>query len=245
MSTVFCSFCQNKFATFNIYIQHLATNACGNKRESIINKKETSINLDKTDSVVKAIAKKRTLEEGPGSTPAPTLPKKTITQAMAPQQEKFVGIDRSKNVVKNGKLRCEFCMKMIKPRGMTQHLNIVHKCSFCGDLVENLDNHKAKNHLTESCSYCNEKFLNASKVEVHVKEEHLRVCNKCEEKFYNESSLNKHMEDVHDSEYCDLCDEKMRKEDNLMDDHKEKIHGIEKKVLKTFGGGMMFMMVSE
>ena len=236
MSTVFCSFCQNKFATFNLYIQHLATNACGEKRS-------ISINSEKTNSIVKTEPMKRTIHEGPGSSTTPIMAKKTITQAMVPQQERFQGVQ--KNIVKNGKLRCEFCMKMIKPRGMTQHLNIVHKCSFCGDFVENLDNHVNKNHLTESCNHCNKKFLNMSKVEAHVKADHLRVCQVCEDKFYNESSLNQHTEDVHESEYCDLCDEKMKKVDNLMDDHREKIHGIEKKVLKTFGGGMMFMMVSE
>ena len=54
-----------------------------------------------------------------------------------------------------------------------------------------------------------------------------------------------HIEEVHESEYCDFCDERIRKSDNSLDDHKEKQHGIKKKVMKEFGGGMMFMMMAE
>ena len=42
-----------------------------------------------------------------------------------------------------------------------------------------------------------------------------------------------------------ICDERLRKADNLMDDHKEREHGIKKKVIREFGGGMMFMMMDE
>ena len=193
------------------------------------------------------VALKRKLEETSSSTPA----KKTVTQSAnlaprvvtrAPQPTR---VPSPSVIGKNGKARCEFCMKMIKPRGMTQHLNIVHKCSYCDKFVEEVDTHISSSHLTESCKHREQKFHDKTKVETHIKEKHLQVCEECEEKFYNKENLDEHIEDVHACEYCDICDEKLRKADNLMDDHKDKEHGIKKKVVKEFGGGMMFMMVSE
>ena len=228
MSSVTCSFCSSKFTTFNFYIQHLASNVCGNRKRTL-GSLQTEIN-----------DKKRKIDTVSVSTGGATI-KKTITQTMVPQQQARMPVTQTKN----GKARCEFCMKMIKPRGMTQHLNMVHKCSFCDQLVENMETHVNNSHRSEPCRFCNEKFLNSSKVETHIKEAHLRQCQQCEEEFFSEASLNEHTEDVHNSQYCDLCDEKMKIGEDIMDNHKELVHGIKKKVIKEFGGGMMFMMVSE
>ena len=244
MSTVHCSFCNGKFSTFNFYIQHLAAGKCGEKRKAAM-EADTSRKV----KISPSIAQKRKLEETSSS--ISTAAKKTVTQSAnlaprvvtrAPQQTRVLAPSVTS---KNGKARCEFCMKMIKPRGMTQHLNIVHKCSYCDKLVEDVDTHVSNTHLTEACNHCNEKFLDKTRVETHIKEEHLQVCDECEEKFYNKENLDNHIEDVHACEYCDICDAKLRKADNSMDDHKDKEHGIKKKVVKEFGGGMMFMMVAE
>ena len=245
MSTVHCSFCNGKFSTFNFYIQHLAAGKCGEKRKAAM-EADTSRKV----KISPSIAQKRKLEETSSSLSTAAV-KKTVTQSAnlaprvvtrAPQQTRVLAPSVTS---KNGKARCEFCMKMIKPRGMTQHLNIVHKCSYCDKLVEDVDTHVSNTHLTEACNHCNEKFLDKTRVETHIKEEHLQVCDECEEKFYNKENLDNHIEDVHACEYCDICDAKLRKADNSMDDHKDKEHGIKKKVVKEFGGGMMFMMVAE
>ena len=243
MSNVHCSFCNGKFSTFNFYIQHLTAGKCGEKRQAAM-EADTGRNV----KISQSVAQKRKLEETSSSTSA----KKTVTQSAnlaprvvtrAPPQPTRVP---SPSVIgKNGKARCEFCMKMIKPRGMTQHLNIVHKCSYCDKYVEEVDSHISSSHLTEACKHCDEKFLDKTRVENHIQEEHLKVCEECEDKFYNQENLDVHIEDVHACEYCDICDAKLRKSDNLMDDHKDKEHGIKKKVVKEFGGGMMFMMVAE
>ena len=66
----------------------------------------------------------------------------------------------------------------------------------------------------------------------------------CEEEFYSEESLKAHIVDIHESEECDICQVKFLIADKMMDDHKDKVHGIKSKTIKHFGG-MMFMMVSE
>ena len=234
MSSVVCSFCSNKFATFNLYIVHMTAGECGEKRrlaQETVSQKKTPIKI--SDKLVQ----KRKLGDDNSSPPA----KKTITAAMVPQQKARVP---SPATIKNGKMRCEFCMKMMKPRGMTQHLNMVHKCVYCGELVENMENHIVI-HEVEKCEHCDKKFLDKSKVDIHVKESHLEKCQQCDEIFFSKSSLSEHTEDIHESEYCDFCDERIRKADNSLDDHKEKEHGVKKKVVREFGGGMMFMMMAE
>ena len=235
MSSVVCSFCSNRFATFNLYIVHMTAGECGEKRrlaQETESQKKTPIKISD-----KLVQKRKLGEDDSSSPPA----KKTITAAMMPQQKARVP---SPATIKNGKMRCEFCMKMMKPRGMTQHLNMVHKCAYCGELVENMENHLVI-HEVEKCQHCDKKFLDKSKVDIHVKESHLEKCQQCDEIFFSKSLLSEHIEDVHESEYCDFCDERIRKADSLLDDHKEKEHGIKKKVVREFGGGMMFMMMAE
>ena len=220
--SVDCNNCSAKFQNFKLYIQHLIGQRC--RKDSMVQNTKTS--------------PKRKSEEPAGNVSKSV--KMTITEAIIPQQNKSQAVN-----VKNGKARCEFCMRMIKPRGMTQHLNIVHKCKHCDQLVESIDDHIQAAHAQEPCPHCTKLFASKAKVDSHIQEEHLRTCSQCDDTFYTESSLNQHVEDVHASEYCDICDEKLRKADNMMDDHKDKVHGIKSKVMKTFGNGMMFMMVAE
>lgn len=239
MSSVVCSFCSKRFATFNLYIVHMADGECGEKRrqdQEAEKRKNTTMKIKISDKLFQK--RKRSDDSSQRSSPPA---KKTITATMVPQQKARVP---SAAMIKNGKMRCEFCMKMMKPRGMTQHLNLVHKCVYCGELVENMQNHLAI-HEVESCEHCDKKFLDKSKVEIHVKHTHLEKCEECGEIFYSQSSMSAHIQYVHESEHCDFCDERIRKADSSLDDHKEKQHGIKKKVMKEFGGGMMFMMMAE
>ena len=237
MSSVVCSFCSKRFATFNLYIVHMADGLCGEKRRQ---DRDTEKRKNTTIKISDKLFQKRK-RSGDNSQRSSPPAKKTITATMVPQQKARVP---SAAMIKNGKMRCEFCMKMMKPRGMTQHLNLVHKCVYCGELVENMMNHLAI-HEVESCEHCDKKFLDKSKVEIHVKHTHLEKCDECDEIFYSQSSMSAHIQDVHESEHCDFCDQRIRIADNSLDDHKEKQHGIKKKVMKEFGGGMMFMMMAE
>ena len=217
----------------------MADGECGEKRRQdrdTEKRKNTTMKIKISDKLFQ----KRKLGDDSSQKSSPPA-KKTITATMVPQQKARVP---SAAMIKNGKMRCEFCMKMMKPRGMTQHLNLVHKCIYCGELVENMQNHITI-HEVESCEHCEKKFLDKSKVEIHVKQNHFEKCEQCDETFYSQSSVSAHIEEVHESEYCDFCDERIRKSDNSLDDHKEKQHGIKKKVMKEFGGGMMFMMMAE
>lgn len=217
----------------------MADGECGEKRrqdQEAEKRKNTTMKIKISDKLFQK--RKRSDDSSQRSSPPA---KKTITATMVPQQKARVP---SAAMIKNGKMRCEFCMKMMKPRGMTQHLNLVHKCVYCGELVENMQNHLAI-HEVESCEHCDKKFLDKSKVEIHVKHTHLEKCEECGEIFYSQSSMSAHIQYVHESEHCDFCDERIRKADSSLDDHKEKQHGIKKKVMKEFGGGMMFMMMAE
>ena len=237
MSSVVCSFCSNKYSTFDLYIKHMAAGECGEKRMQAESRsqKESPIKISN-----KLFQKRKKDEDSPEESSAP-VSKRTITAAMVPQQR---AKQPSVAAIKSGKVRCELCMKMMKPRGMTQHLNIVHKCGYCGELVENMETHLSF-HESEACDHCGKKFLDKSKVEIHIKQNHLETCEQCDEVFFSKSSISEHIEEVHESEFCDICDERLRKADNLMDDHKEREHGIKKKVIREFGGGMMFMMMDE
>ena len=238
MSSVVCSFCSNRFATFNLYIVHMTAGECGEKRRR--QAQETESQKKTPIKISDKLFQKRKLADDDSLRSSSPPAKKTITAAMMPQQKARVP---SPATVRNGKMRCEFCMKMMKPRGMTQHLNMVHKCVYCGDLVENMENHLTI-HEVESCEHCEKKFLDKSKVEIHVKESHLETCEHCDEIFFSKSLMSEHIVDIHESEYCDFCDERIRKADNSLEDHKEKEHGIKKKVLREFAGGMMFMMMT-
>ena len=251
MSVVHCSFCSGKFATFNFYIQHMIGQKCGAK--SLFQGEMAE--QQKKDAPKTSPVQKRKFEDlmDPMSTTTSDPPakkssttsvpqvKKTITQAMAPQQKAKVA---PATMTKNGKARCEFCMKMIKPRGMTQHLNVVHKCRYCSDYVENMESHISSSHENEPCDHCSKRFLNRAKVEVHMKESHVWPCEECEDRFFSPSALAEHVEEAHTFDHCDICDEKLKKDDGLMDEHKDKVHGIKRKVMKEFGGGMMFMMMA-
>ena len=239
-NSVDCKNCSSKFSNFKHYIQHMIGEKCSGGGKNNLDTSVPNMNnkVKMTPTLLSSAPTKRKSEDASDMKRS----KMTVTEAMIPQQQ------QSKSHVvglKNGKKRCEFCMKMMKPRGMTQHLNMVHKCKYCEQFVENLDNHIDQFHALEPCKYCSLKFSSQSKVEIHVEEQHLRVCTECDDQFYTEASLSQHVEDVHASEYCDICDEKLRKSDNLMDEHKDKVHGIKRKVMKSFANGMMFMMVAE
>eukprot|EP00092_Neocalanus_flemingeri_P023679 GFUD01025681.1.p1 GENE.GFUD01025681.1~~GFUD01025681.1.p1 ORF type:complete len:314 (-),score=66.15 GFUD01025681.1:76-1017(-) len=145
---------------------------------------------------------------------------------------------------KPGKAPCSLCSKLVKSRGMTQHVNMQHKCKYCSELVENVDQHISETHEREPCEYCSKKFENSDSLEKHIEISHLEKCEQCEDEFYSEESLRYHVVDVHESELCDICDIKFLIADKMMDEHKDKVHGIKTKTIKQFGG-MMFMMVSD
>jgi len=145
---------------------------------------------------------------------------------------------------KPGKVPCTLCAKLVKTRGLTQHLNMQHKCKYCGVLVENVDDHISDVHEKEPCEHCGKKFESEDAVEKHIEITHLQKCEQCDEEFYSEESLKAHVTDVHESEECDICSIKFLIADKMMDEHKDKVHGIKTKTIKQFGG-MMFMMVSD
>jgi len=146
---------------------------------------------------------------------------------------------------KPGKIACTLCSKLVKSRGMTQHLNMQHKCKYCAVMVENVDEHIKELHERDPCEYCDRKFENEAAVDKHIEVVHLQTCDKCNEEFFSEDSLQGHVVDVHESEECDICNIKFLIVDKMMDEHKDKVHGIKTKTIKQFGGGMMFMMVSD
>merc|ERR1719369_257294 len=123
---------------------------------------------------------------------------------------------------KPGKIACTLCSKLVKSRGMTQHLNMQHKCKYCAVMVENVDEHIKELHERDPCEYCDRKFENEAAVDKHIEVVHLQTC-----------------------EECDICNIKFLIADKMMDEHKDKVHGIKTKTIKQFGGGMMFMMVSD
>ena len=227
MPTVACQICCKKFETLKLYNQHLVRAECPLRETE---KRRNSPAIFQKD------------EKKQGSVKMGEKTKRNITATIQPLQR---GGPLPLPVIRNGKARCELCMKMIKTRGMTQHLNIVHKCGYCGDLEEDREEHIARVHLTQHCQHCSEKFTEPAKLEEHVQAVHIIACTECDDKFLSQSSLEDHIEEVHACQYCDICDEKVRKGDNLMEEHQEKAHGIKQKIIKQFGGGMMFMMVSE
>jgi len=145
---------------------------------------------------------------------------------------------------KPGKAPCTLCSKLVKSRGLTQHMNMQHKCRYCSVMVGNLDEHISQVHEREPCEHCSKKFENEAALEKHIEVAHLQKCEQCEEEYYSEDSLQAHVVDVHESEECDICNIKFLIADKMMDEHKDKVHGIKTKTIKQFGG-MMFMMVSD
>jgi len=192
--------------------------------------------------------------------------KKTITQNMNPQKNvktvpepvKFTAKTPKSNphapaklsppppvpAPRPGKVPCSLCCKLVKTRGMTQHMNIAHKCNYCNEFVENVDDHISQNHEREPCEHCSSKFESKDALEKHIVSIHLVKCKECDDEYYNEDSLQEHVVDIHESEVCDICDMKFLIADKMMDEHKDKVHGIKTKTIKQFGG-MMFMMVSD
>ena len=225
MPSVACQICCKKFETLKVYNQHLVRGECPLRPRG-----ETKKIFQKDEKGRRAVKTSETI-------------KRNITETIQPQLRG--GSSPSPLVVKNGKARCELCMKMIKTRGMTQHLNIVHKCGYCGNLEEDRDQHITRIHLTHHCQHCTQKFTESAKLKEHVENVHVRSCPECEDKFLSQTSLDDHIEEVHACQYCDICHEKLRKADNLLEEHQDKVHGIKKKIIMEFGGGMMFMMISE
>ena len=232
MPSVACQICCKKFETLKVYNQHLVRAECPLRPQGETNKRRMSAAIFQKDE--------KRLQ---GSVKTGQTTRRNITETIQPLQRG--GSSPSPAVIKNGKARCELCMKMIKTRGMTQHLNIVHKCGYCGNLEEDREEHVTRIHLTQHCQHCTQKFCEPAKLEEHVETVHMRSCQECEDTFLSQTSLDDHIEEVHACEYCDICDEKLRKADNLMEEHQDKVHGIKQKVIKQFGGGMMFMMISE
>jgi len=173
--------------------------------------------------------------------PQPTKSAKNRTPKSAPTSAPRAP---SKPAPPPGKAHCSLCSKLVKTRGMTQHMNMQHKCKYCNELVEKLEHHVSETHEREPCEYCSKKFENGDALEKHVEIAHLEKCQQCDEEFYSEESLRSHVVDVHESEVCDICDIKFLISDKMMDEHKDKVHGIKTKTIKQFGG-MMFMMVSD
>jgi len=150
---------------------------------------------------------------------------------------------------KNGKPQKELCMLCSKPckgkRGVSGHMSTSHKCHYCGEHFAILDEHIKEVHERETCEYCSRKFPSTGDVDKHLQSVHFVKCEQCDEGFYVEQQLKDHVIEEHETETCDICDQKMLIKDKLMDEHKDKIHGIKTMTKKEFGGGMMFMMVSE
>jgi len=145
---------------------------------------------------------------------------------------------------KPGKAPCTLCSKLVKSRGLTQHMNMQHKCRYCSAMLGDLDLHISQVHEREPCEHCSKKFESEAALEKHIEVAHLQKCDQCEEEYYSEDSLKAHVVDVHESEECDICNIKFLIADKMMDEHKDKVHGIKTKTIKQFGG-MMFMMVSD
>ena len=61
---------------------------------------------------------------------------------------------------KPAKAPCTLCSKLLKPRGLTQHMNMQHKCKYCSVMVENVDEHISEVHQRELCEHCSNKIEN-------------------------------------------------------------------------------------
>jgi len=144
----------------------------------------------------------------------------------------------------NGKVRCSLCEKMVKSRGMTQHLNLSHKCKYCGEMFDGVDQHISNVHEVFICEFCSVKFTEEALRYEHVQEKHRQKCLQCEDEFSSEENLKTHTTDVHESEECDQCNTKFLIADKMLDEHRENAHGIKPRIMKQFSGGM-FMMVSD
>ena len=215
--TVDCQNCSNKFKSSKLYNQHLVSKECPKAGKS------------KKMVITSTLFQKDNARQEGVETVTARADKRTIQRATS----------------KNVRVRCDLCMKMYKRRGLTQHLAIVHKCGYCGDLVGDREQHVARLHLKQQCQHCSQSFTLLSQLEDHVLLSHVRRCSECDETFMSENSLAEHVEDVHASEHCHICGEKLRIADNMMAEHQDRTHGIKQRVIKQFGGGMMFMMVSE
>ena len=226
MSIVNCNKCTETFQTFKLYIKHLLTNECRGKREP-----EEEFSLEPEDKRLKISSKLFQKKK-----------KKNISNCITENRMDFEPSQTQPTTIpKPAKAPCNLCGKSVKQRGMIQHMTIQHKCMYCNIFVNNVDDHVNETHEKESCEHCGKKFESRTVVEDHVKISHLQTCAICEEEFFSEESLKAHMVDIHESEECDICQVKFLIADKMMDDHKDKEHGIKTKTIKQFGG-MMFMM---
>ena len=251
-----CGECSMNFPTFKLYIRHLLTKECKGKR---LPEDQVSLEPEKKKFKSSEIHPHKNLQNVPDSMHHQKLPD-TQKGVVSRGNTDLVMIPSSHQIkattthtpahkqvpatTKTTKVPCNLCNKLIKPRGMTQHMTLQHKCLYCSILIENVDEHVSQVHEREPCDHCGKKFENEEAVDKHITVAHLLTCTTCDEEFYSEENLKAHVVDIHESEECDICQMKFLIADKKMDDHKDKVHGIKNKTIKQFGG-MMFMMVSD
>ena len=273
MSTVDCRECSKNFLTSKHYIQHLLTENCTGKRKpedqvSVDQEyKRIKTSQNSCKKKIQTVPDSTTIERKPVyGTGYHTPPSKQVVNKSSVDLKKISSM-KSVNTKSSSqgdvpfshqtpkqpiatpkpeKSPCSLCNKMMKPRGITQHMNMQHKCRYCNILVGNVGEHIMDTHEREPCAHCGKKFESEASVAKHIENTHLQRCEYelCEEEFYSEENLKAHVVDIHESEECDICNIKFLIADNTMDEHKDKVHGIKTKTIKHFGS-MMFMMVSD
>ena len=247
MAAVDCKKCSNTFQTFKLYVQHLLFKECKEKQKA-----EGQVSDDPKSQRLKVspklFQKKRKHESDSSTAPDQTFKMKIVQNSKAVKITPVGILNPHSTTVapaqKPEKASCSLCNKLVKGRGLTQHLNIQHKCRYCSKLVGDVEEHISQVHEREPCQHCGKKFADEAAVEKHIEDSHLQTCEQCKEQFYSKEKLQTHVVDIHESEKCDICNTKFLIQEKMMDEHKEKVHGIKAKTIKQFGG-MMFMMVSD
>ncbi|XP_013146549.1 PREDICTED: gastrula zinc finger protein XlCGF26.1-like isoform X8 [Papilio polytes] len=148
--------------------------------------------------------------------------------------------------------RCKFCTEIFD--SLTQkitHEFKVHdrrkliKCMYCADTFQNYTTRKKhhnevhnKDMSINNCPICNKSFHIKSKMQVHIKEVHLREknfsCTMCEQKFFSKSHVQKHMikhigERIHQ---CETCKKSYARKQTLRDHMR--IHNNDRRFVCAF-----------
>ncbi|CAG5057469.1 unnamed protein product [Parnassius apollo] len=133
--------------------------------------------------------------------------------------------------------RCRYCAEIFD--SLTQKINHEYKthnkkkiikCQYCTETFENYSLRKKHHNAVHSvdmpaicCPMCGKTFLIMSKMQVHMKEVHLReknfACTMCDQKFFSKSHVQKHMvkhvgERIHQ---CEICKKSYARKQTLRD----------------------------
>ena len=221
-----CKECARQFPTFKVYIKHLLAKECGAAQ----------------DQAKAARAQEQTKLARAHSLPGQVAPPSRL-QAKKP-------------LAKPAKESCGMCGKLCKgSRGLASHNTSSHTCHYCSQaspslhslhslqVVADLPAHVREEHERQACAHCSSRFATADALEEHVRKTHIVTCEICQEDFTSEEDMVEHRREEHETEECDMCQQKFLKTDKLLEAHLAEEHGIKTKTIREFGGGAMFMMM--